>query len=330
MAISARTARIGGATMVAAFLVMSAYVLPGLNAPKTKTVNAELTDDILASYVSKDTDADGLPDWQESLYGTDLNVADTDGDGISDGEAVRRGLLTPTTLASQLPSDPIGEEDIPGEAPAKGSITEQFSRALLETIIRESGGQPMAPEAQQALVASLMERYTSEAARSLNSSYTRVSVRTNASLSATSYAGSVERVLNTSIPDVPDSDMIELSRRIIQEDDEAAAARLNELGKQYLNASEQLLRTFAPPALAESHLRLIRGYEQAANAAIAVSDYKNDPLLTMGALAVFLPSRAEIMQAFDEVAQNMLMEGEPLPGAPGSEILDAVRQEQQQ
>ena len=38
-----------------------------------------------------DTDADGLPDYIEDLYGTDPNNPDTDGDGYKDGEEVENG-----------------------------------------------------------------------------------------------------------------------------------------------------------------------------------------------------------------------------------------------
>lgn len=37
---------------------------------------------------NKDTDNDGLKDWQENLYKTDLNNPDTDGDGFLDGEEI--------------------------------------------------------------------------------------------------------------------------------------------------------------------------------------------------------------------------------------------------
>ncbi len=39
----------------------------------------------------KDTDKDGLFDWQERLYHTDINNKDTDGDGINDLAEVNRG-----------------------------------------------------------------------------------------------------------------------------------------------------------------------------------------------------------------------------------------------
>lgn len=39
----------------------------------------------------RDTDADGLPDFAESFYGTDARNPDTDGDSYLDGEEIRYG-----------------------------------------------------------------------------------------------------------------------------------------------------------------------------------------------------------------------------------------------
>ena len=40
---------------------------------------------------SRDSDKDGLQDWEEGLWGTDLLNKDTDGDGVNDGVEVARG-----------------------------------------------------------------------------------------------------------------------------------------------------------------------------------------------------------------------------------------------
>ncbi|HET8574625.1 MAG TPA: hypothetical protein VFM02_00430 [Candidatus Paceibacterota bacterium] len=42
-----------------------------------------------SSSLDKDTDGDGLKDWQEILWGTDPKNPDTDGDGTPDGEEVK-------------------------------------------------------------------------------------------------------------------------------------------------------------------------------------------------------------------------------------------------
>jgi len=48
-------------------------------------------DSVAGLPVELDTDKDGLRDWQEELWKTDLNNADTDGDGTEDGKEVADG-----------------------------------------------------------------------------------------------------------------------------------------------------------------------------------------------------------------------------------------------
>ena len=54
-----------------------------------------------------DSDGDGLPDWQETLYGTDKNNADTDGDGTNDGQEIKDGRdpLKANTSTTTIPND---------------------------------------------------------------------------------------------------------------------------------------------------------------------------------------------------------------------------------
>lgn len=325
MPISPRNIRIGGSVLTAILMVAGAYVLPGLNLPQTKPVNAELTDDLLASYVSKDTDQDGLPDWQEALYGTSKDNPDSDGDGIQDGEAVRRGLLTPTALASQLPDDPVGEEVLPGTAPAPGSITEQFARAFFEAVLKESGGAPMTEEAQAALVERLLADFSARAARSLNSSYTQVSVRTSHDVSVTAYAGSVEQILRAR--DVPEGvgEPLPLMQALMEEGDESARTKLRTLARSYAAITSDLVALRVPPSLTAEHLALVRSFDMLAKATTLVADYEGDPLGVIGALTVYPSAAGSMLQSLSGIAVAVLGGGEPAPGTPGALIVNIAR-----
>lgn len=73
--------------LVLVFLFFSLSLAKQIIRPQNVRV-AEEQKKILATSV-EDTDQDGLLDWEERLWGTDINNTDTDQDGVSDGEEVR-------------------------------------------------------------------------------------------------------------------------------------------------------------------------------------------------------------------------------------------------
>ncbi|MBI2639699.1 MAG: hypothetical protein HYW90_02285 [Candidatus Sungbacteria bacterium] len=95
--------------------------------PKTKEEVIEL--------LNRDTDNDGLKDWEEKIYGTDPENADTDGDGTPDGEEIKlsRNPLRP---------GPGDELSIPLPPPTNGNKTEalanEFIGRSLTQILAES------------------------------------------------------------------------------------------------------------------------------------------------------------------------------------------------
>jgi hypothetical protein len=73
-----------------------------------KNVRKEKVGDVVVDTAVKDLlaidhDKDGLPDWEESLWGMDPNKSDTDGNGVLDGAEVapkRNGLIQKAQTAS--------------------------------------------------------------------------------------------------------------------------------------------------------------------------------------------------------------------------------------
>jgi len=85
-----------------------------------------------------DSDNDGLRDWEETIWKTDIKNPDTDGDGTNDAEEIKlkRDPLKPNTaLKDQAPND-IMSEQIAGLNPKisedfdKLSVTEKMSQEL--------------------------------------------------------------------------------------------------------------------------------------------------------------------------------------------------------
>jgi len=97
----------------------------------------------LADANNIDTDGDGLPDWQEVLYGTDPKKADTDGDGTNDGDEIKAGrdpLKANTAPTGQTPNDYIDPAIIAKDKQTEDEYlklnpTDKMARDLISNVL---------------------------------------------------------------------------------------------------------------------------------------------------------------------------------------------------
>lgn len=102
-----------------------------------KYQNEQVVADTQSEKLYKDSDSDGLKDWEEELWHTDPYNPDTNGDGISDFDEIRSGinplgtgtadLLSTSTLAAKV--NPSIESDL--------TDTDKFSRELFAKYVSE-------------------------------------------------------------------------------------------------------------------------------------------------------------------------------------------------
>jgi len=92
----APSSRVSIVILITAIMVTGVIVFSGIKTQKnnqTGSINSELGPNISINLAEqntqKDTDSDGLLDWEEYLWNTDINNPDTDGDETSDAEEVR-------------------------------------------------------------------------------------------------------------------------------------------------------------------------------------------------------------------------------------------------
>ncbi|MBU6370732.1 MAG: hypothetical protein KGH93_00905 [Patescibacteria group bacterium] len=126
---------------IAAFLILAAWgislIKPGTPHAKIVTINNP------ASSIQVDTDTDGLPDWEEALYGTDPHNPDTAGDGMTDGEKIQESRdptlpntaaigMAPTNLFS---TTTVAESNAIAAANDNLNATEKLAHDLFSNII---------------------------------------------------------------------------------------------------------------------------------------------------------------------------------------------------
>lgn len=76
-----------------------------VNVPPPVPITPPTPVEVTAPVQGKDTDTDGLTDVEEAIFSTNPTVADTDGDGYSDGSEVTN-LYSPIAASKALDTDP--------------------------------------------------------------------------------------------------------------------------------------------------------------------------------------------------------------------------------
>ena len=117
----------------------------------------------ISAAMEVDTDNDGLEDWKENLYGTNLKIADTDSDGTSDFDEItqnRDPLKANTAKEGQEPNDKIDATVIEKQQKSLEEYeslnpTEKMARNLMSDII---ASQSLGEEIDQSTIDSLVQK----------------------------------------------------------------------------------------------------------------------------------------------------------------------------
>ena len=130
-----------GGILLIAILGFLAFV-PLTTKDKKRTNGPPKTKEEAIELVQRDTDEDGLKDWEEKIYGTNPEKADTDKDGTSDEEEIKvsRNPIRPgpdDKLSIPLPPP---EDNNKTQALANEFIGRSLTQVIAEGI---AGGQPL-------------------------------------------------------------------------------------------------------------------------------------------------------------------------------------------
>lgn len=308
------------ASILAVLLVGLAFWLSGPVSFHTQRATAENTEALLKAYAEKDSDADGLPDWKESLYATDPENPHSVGQALTDGEAVEQGLVKPR-FTSQTPPEEIIQESLPGTAPASQSLTDQFARQFLQGYLESTGGQPMSASEQEAFVSFLIHDLAQENAKILVSDYTITSVSQSTNVEVLTYIDAVEKMLRAYSLPRDAADTLSLLDAYIKAGDAEALPTLVMTARMYENLTVASLRLSVPPSLAPAHLAMVRSFDTLGRILRAVETYEEDPLPTLSALSLYAPASHELLGAFYVFIEAAKAKGAADNGKPGTMLI---------
>ena len=321
--------RILAATLFSAVIIVGAYLLArGIESPRVAEASAESA--LLQAIATKDSDADGLPDWEEALYGTDSHNTDTFKLGMTDGEAVARGLIVPKAIAD-MPATAASTASVGADGlvePAEGTITAAFAKNFFTLFIaakQKSGGAD--------LTESEMNDVATEALSSLASSITPapdfksakdITVSGSGADALKAFAVTAEAVFlrNTSNATTSEIHYLEYA---VQGGDASAYACIASIAKAYRDTAAGLAVLPVPEGLEVDHLALVNAMMRVSQIAGDFTRADTDPLATILALRQYPQAVLNMSNAFIHIGNIYKTAGITLPAkTPGASFVNMI------
>jgi len=321
--------RIFSAILFSGALIVGAYLLAS-GSFATPLANASTETAILKAIATKDSDNDGLPDWEEALYGTDPYKSDTRGLGMTDGEAVAKGLIVPKAAEfSQQTGSSTPDQLVDGIAPpTEGSLTDAFAKNFFSLYLT----------AKQQKNGDLSEQEMSDLAqKSMSDVIAAVkpapNFKTAADLTVTgsgpealrTFAASAEAIFTAVKNDSAKSEVLYL-QDIVENHDATAAGHILSIAKSYRDAAVGLAKLPVPKELATTDLNLINALMRISQVATDFAGVDQDPLTTIFALQQYPQAVLNLGGSFIDIYTVYKNAGVTLPaGTPGAGFVNLIQ-----
>lgn len=286
-------------------IIVGAYILArGIESPPVAQASAETA--LLQAIAVKDSDNDGLPDWEEALYGTDSQNLDSLGLGMTDGEAVAKGLVVPKAIAdiSVATSSSVSLDPSVPSAAAEGSITDTFAKNFFILYVatkQANGGEALSQDQISTLVEQLMDQLNSTvlpAPDFKSKEDIKVSVSDEYSLRA--YAEQVGNIFKAQDISLPKSELQYL-QDFVQDDDLSALDNINKIATAYRTSSAGLSALTVPEDLADTHLLLVNAMARLGEEISDFARVNTDPIATMLALQQYSNTVEALSKSFADI-----------------------------
>ena len=325
--------QIVAATLFSVMLVIGTYLfVRGVDSPQVAQASTETA--LLQAIATKDSNGDGLPDWQKSLYGIPLTSTTTDYFhlGMTDGEAVAKGLIVPIAIANLPEATSSGasvlvDPSLP-PAPAPGTLTAAFAQNFFGLYIAakqangganlsESQTSDIANQAINTLSSSLKTAPDFKAASDLTVSGTGTDAMTT-------FAANAEAILLKNTSDATTTDLNYFKGAILN-NDTTAFAHLTAMAKMYRDSATGLARLQVPQELAASDLLLINTLMRMSEIDDDFTRATTDPLVAILALQQYTQASVSLGKAFIDIGNLYATANISIPNdTPGASFVNMI------
>jgi len=237
----------------------------------------------------RDSDNDGLSDWEESLFNTNLRNPDSDNDGLLDGEEFIAEKIYPL-----INPDEIGDIYALRTGAGGRRFFVQDSSNLTDTLLREAAYRydfldqtsGIDEQAAQQLVEGLASdfRQSGQAHQYAMDDLTTVGEINNVSVNA--YIAGI-LLMFSKHSDIDETEPLSLLDTWFETQDESIIDTLSSLQEMYVELSEDMATVPVPDDLALFHLELVNNLSNTAASFNNIQNVSYDPIKSMLATAEY-------------------------------------------
>ncbi len=278
---------IGSAILLGVLIWVGSMVL-GKSATYTKKEkdNSVAGSSESENFYTMDSDKDDIYDWEEGLWGTDPNKADTDGDGVSDGEDIKE--------RKEAIQD---RNDIEGEIALSEDLnqTEIFARQLFSaaSLANQSGG--LSPESLNNFSESFGKSISGASIADLY----RPSDLKLGQVSAAEYKKDLSMIFK---PYLDSKLSTESAIYLMSTGNVSAETDIEKLAELHHGISNSLASLEVPFAVAGPHLAMANNSAKISLALLNLKNLEQDPILAMIGLRQYFEYSTEYEKALSDLS----------------------------
>ena len=261
------------------------------NSPEKGLVYDTIT---FQDLVNKDTDGDGVLDWEENLYGLDPTKKETT-PGIPDSEAIQK--------LKEQNGDSTTTKGNTNQDEKSLTETEKFSRELFATVATASQNGTMDQAAVEKLSSSLAEKVQNSPPRKVFTIADMKITDDNSVQAFKNYNNALNSIykktptISYTIMDVlqefmPDENTVNTN----------ALLKLNPIEKQTSDIMNALIKTNVPQSILNLHLNLINSLESLAENLSDIQHYEKDAILALGGISKYGESSTKLESDLNNLA----------------------------
>ena len=267
--------------------------------------NEQVIADVQTEKLYKDSDGDGLKDWEEDLWGTDPNNPDTNKDGLTDLIDIRSGInplgkglddkLATDTLQKKV--NPSIESDL--------SETDKFSRELFAKFViaqQQNGGTATTSD-----YAALLYDYIQNAEKGDIITYKETDLKQTAETdeSLHTYGNALGKIIREMSIKYPGSE-IEILKTAFKAGGKKEVSDFDKPIARYTSIRDSALLLTAPVGILSIHTKIVNLLGIMAVSVNSMRYTLSDPVKAMSGMSMYPETADLLIKAFKELSDYLI------------------------